>query len=462
MTGLAAASLLWALAAAESSPDYPLGKLRFPSLTTASSRVTLSDLRVGFSQERSTSQFFEVRLRLGTFAYVGGEVSGNRRAIFFDTARLEVGLSEDSDRYEVEAAYRAPRFIGRVNGRLRPPGEGETWVVRADGAFRLNPDFELLGEWLEDEDKVSPLGFFTRTTRRGSLGFLYQVGARFDLSAQVARRRIVTAGGFNLDRDTWSAATTYTWRATELRGGFTFERTNGRLPRRQGVTEFAVTQGLGAHVVAYGSSVDRWEPGVKLFQQSVNGGVTFFGRRFRFARGGEAAARTVALTRHAYELGYSERRTHDVDARRALRERLALSPRRNELRPDIDALYLAEVEERNVATAGFEIDYDADDVAGSTARTYSLFVGVPWRLGVPWRSSESLVDFLRVVYSRRENRFSPAFQSLTREVSVTVDFNREASLSFTWEDPGKEPLDVAVLRGRSRRLGAEFSYAFGR
>lgn len=456
---------LLALLGVVEEPDYPLGKLRFPSLTAPGPPLLLTHFRYRVSQDSRTAQSLQVRVRLGRFAFLGGEVTGERRGVFFDTQRLSIGLSEEDGAYEVEGGYRAPRFLVGARGERRPPEAGEGWQVEGRAALRLSSDLELLVGWLEDTDRARPLppGPAARVVRQGSVGFLYQHGTRLDLAATAERSTFRTAGGLELPRDVFRAETTYFHSSAELSAELGYERTGGRLPRREGVARVEAMLQTGSHLVSHAGVRGRWEAGLKLFEHKISAGVTFFGRRYHFARAGEAAARTLELARRANAYGYNERRVYDLDGRRALRERLALAGRREELAADIDALYHAQVAERNVAQAGFEIELDSDDVRGRTGRAIHAFLAVPWRPSWPFTRREDSVDFVRVDFLHREDRFfGPDLVVVGQEVRVELALNREMSLVFRVEDPGRTPLEIATLESRPRRYELSYVYAFAR
>jgi hypothetical protein len=93
-------ALLLALLAEE--PEYPLGKLRRPPVAEAASPFRLVDLRYSFTDDGRTISSFETRVRVGGSMFVGGEVTGDRRGLFLDTQRIELGVSEENGSYEIE------------------------------------------------------------------------------------------------------------------------------------------------------------------------------------------------------------------------------------------------------------------------------------------------------------------------------------------------------------------------
>lgn len=457
-----AAALTWLLASPVEGPEYPLGKLRFPSLTEPARPLRLTDLRYRVADAGSTLQSFEVRLKLGDFAFLGGEVRHERRGVFFDTQRLEIGLTEEEGRYTVQGTYRAPRLIFRARAERRPGTDGGSWVLDGQWALRWTSDLELLFGWLEDSARNSSTPLPTRPLRRVSVGVLYQRENHFELSGKAARSRVRTEGGLEFYRHRASAAWIWHRSRLELESTFAYEKTSGRLAREQGSASVAASVQIGSDLVARVSTSHRWEPGVKRFQGGFLGGLTFYGRRHRFARGSEAAPRTLDLARRAYRLGYNERRVYDLDGLRAFRERLSLSPRREELADALDDLYRAQVRERNVPQAGFEVARQKEDVLGVDSMIYRVFLAFPWRPAWPFRRSASSVEFLRVDYGLRERRFRPGLRAVSRQLLFTVALNREMSLRLRWEDPGPTPTEIAKLIERARVVELEYVYAFGR
>jgi hypothetical protein len=201
---------------------------------------------------------------------------------------------------------------------------------------------------------------------------------------------------------------------------------------------------------------------VKRFEEDIRAGLTFFGRPHRFAREGETAARLLGLTRDAFALGLNERRVYDVDGLRALRERVALSPAREELVEGIESLYRAQVAERNVAQAGFEIVHHSDDIDGVVETTYRGFLGVPWRPRWPFGTGGSVVDFFRFDYAHLRRRYVPGLATTSHLLSVEVALNRETSVRLRWLEPGSTATEIAKLIDPPRRVDFEVVYAFGR
>lgn len=447
---------------AESDPEYPLGRLRFPSLTESARPFRLVDLRYRVSDAGSQAHAFEARLKLGAFAFLGGEVIDQRRGLFFDTQRLEIGLTEEEGRYAIEGAYRFERLLFRARADRRPESEGKGWVVGSDLALRLNGDFELLFGFSKDAGRPVPGFLGTRPLHRASAGFLYQREHDLELGLQTSRSRIRTEGGIDFTRDRAEASVTFYRRGFEIHSRWGYEETTGRLQSKQGLAVVSFALELGRYLVVHGTSDNRWEPGVERFERALEAGLTFYGRRHTYARGGEAALRMVDLVRHAYELGYNERRVYDLGGMRALRERLGISPARTELAHEIDGLYRAQVRERNVPQAGFQLSKRTNDVEGVVTTHYEGFIGVPWPPGWPIERKGDSVDFIMLRYSRLEQLFAAGIRAVSQAITMEVALNREMSLRFRWLKPGRTPTEIAKLTSRPRRIDLEYVYAFGR
>ena len=451
-------------------PEYPLGKLRFPSLAEPADPVSLVDLNYQFSEAGSVVQSFESRIRLRSFAFVSGEVRDQRRGAFFSTERIDVGLTEENGRYVLEGGYRAARWLMRGRAERRPrftalPGaasdeENGGWVLDTRWAFRINSDLEILAELLGDTE--SSTTFPTRPLRRGGLGFLYQRGNHLEMFTNVSRSRIRTEGGLEYDLGRAEAGVLYYRGGFELQSVFAWAESDGRLGSTEGFASLRLAAELGRHVLATASTANRWEPGVKRFEQDIRGGITLFARLHHFFRGGEVGPRVLALTRRAYDLGYNERRVYDLDGLRALRERLSLSTRAEELTADLNELYRAEVRERNVPHVGVELAQSSNDVVGVESWTYRLFAAVPWPVNWPFFRDEDAVDFVRVEYLYEELEFTANLLTHRRELTIETALNREITARFRWLDPARTPEDISLFLIRPSRIELEFDYAFGR
>ncbi len=198
--------------------------------------------------------------------------------------------------------------------------------------------------------------------------------------------------GFDLTRARAGGGGIWNHSDLEIDARAFIDRITGRLSRSEALVELGVAYRFAAHFVATARTRQEWQPGVERFLREYRGGVTYFGRHFRFARSSEFAEELLRTTRRVNELGYNERRVYDVAALRSLRERLSTSSHRDELASDIDALYRAQVRDRNVPQLGFELIVAVDELVGSEINSYRMFVGVPWRKAWPFTRGESRVE----------------------------------------------------------------------
>ena len=163
------------------------------------------------------------------------------------------------------------------------------------------------------------------------------------------------------------------------------------------------------------------------------------------------------------ELGYNERRVYDVDQLRAFRDRLAISPARRELADAINALYLAQVHQRNVPQLGVEVTHTTRELEGSTTHGYRGFVGVPWPRHWPFVRDEALVEFVRIDVLVEDERFpSVGWTRRAYQVSTSVELNREHLVLFRWTDPGQSPEEFALRIRRAHRFTIDYAYTLGR
>jgi len=455
-------------------PDYPLGKLGLPPVTDPATPFRVVDLEAGVTKDRSTRTAFGARLKLGARAFFGVEGRGERVGAFFDTQRLELGFTEDEGRLDIVGSLRAPWFLVRVDATR---GE-DFWAFESDGSIRLSSDWEVLLSYADDTNETGggppsleefidagslpPLEPPTRSIRSGSLGFLYQRANDFEFEADARVSRVRTEAGFEFTRQQFSSAAVWNRRRFEIDGVVELAHT-GRPIRTEGRAEIGAAVQVGAHLLATARTIQEWQPDVERSVRDYRVGLTFFGRRYRFARANAAAVKTLELARRVNELGYNERRVYDRDQLRAFRDRLAISPAHRELADAINKLYLAQVQERNVPELGVELTHTTRELEGSTTRGYRAFVGVPWPLHWPFVRDEALVEFVRVDVLIEDERFpSVGWTRRAYEVRASVELNREHLVLFRWTDPGQTPEELALRIRRPRRFTIEYAYALGR
>ena len=455
-------------------PDYPLGKIGLPPITDPATPFRLVDLEAGVREQRSTTTAFGARLKLGGRVFFGAEVRGQRVGAFLDTQRVEFGFTEEDGTLDLEGSLRAPFFLIRMDAKRRE----DFWAIQSDGSIRLSSDWEVLLSYANDTNntgggapsleefidtgRLPALGRRTRPIRSGSVGFLYQRANNFQLEADARVSRVRSEAGFEFSRQQFSSAAVWNRLPFELDGAVELAHT-GRPTRTEGRAALGAAVEVGAHFLATARTMQEWQPDVERSVRDYRVGLTFFGRRHRFARANIAAAKTLELARRVNDLGYNERRVYDVDQLRAFRDRLAISPARSDLVGAINELYLAQVQERNVPQLGFELTHTTRELEGSTTRGYRAFVGVPWPLRWPVVRDEALVEFVRIDVLVEDER-SPSVGWTRRgyEVRASVELNREHVLLFRWTDPGQTPEELALRIRRAHRFTIDYAYALGR
>jgi hypothetical protein len=460
--------------AGDPGPDYPLGPLRLPPIADAATPFRVADLRYSFTDDGGTFSSFDARLRAGGSLFVGAEVRGDRRGLFLDTQRIELGLSEENGDYELEGSYRAPWFL--VGTRVVQ--EQDEWEISASGSLRFSKDLEVLFAHDRDLDESvfvpGPLEDFVRSgvlpdpappgrqLRGTSVSLLYQRGNHFEALLDVRGSRFRTEAGFDLDVERYGIASLWNPERSQIEGAFSYSTTSGRISSQELDADLAIDAELTSHLLASASTSQRWEPGVLRFEDAYRVGATFFGRRHRFERRSEAAARVLELQRQANALGYNERRVYDVDGLRRFRERLGISRARLELKEALDELYRAQVRERNVPQLGFELEMGEDSIRTVDRRGYRAFVGIPWPLRLPFLRSEDAVEFLLAEFLVLHEDYGGGLRAVTREAALTAFLNREISLFVRYRNPGITPDEVILERSAPSTFTVGFEYLMGR
>jgi hypothetical protein len=294
------------------------------------------------------------------------------------------------------------------------------------------------------------------------VSLLYQRGNHFEALVDARGSRFRTEAGFDLDVERYGIAALWNPERFELDGTFSYTNTSGRLSERAFHAGLGIDAEINSHLLASAATSQRWEPGVLRFEEDYRLGATFFGRRHRFERRSEAAARVLELQRQANALGYNERRVYDVEGLRRFRERLGISPARLELKEALDELYRAQVRDRNVPQLGFEIEMGDDSIRTIERRGYRAFVGIPWPLRLPFLPNEDAVEFLLAEFFVLHQDYGGGIRAVTREAALTAFLNREMSLFVRWRDPGITPDEVILERSAPSSFTVGFEYAMGR
>jgi hypothetical protein len=458
MGPLAALAILLLL---ETEVPYALGSWRPPDLTTPGEPLTLYDLRYRVTDGVTTTHAFAARVKVGGKGFLGLDVDDENHRLTWASQRWDLAFGEQEGSYDLLGGYRAPRFIVETSAHRRSVGEGRGWLRGASVAGRLSSDRAPIGRF-EGDSKPVPrtTAVEDRFARHGSLGLLYQGGSRLEAFAQASRSRLRTSGGVESERDRFELAAQAYARVGQLSTEAIVENSHGRFPRREVAASIRAEVPLD-HLLFETQVFGRWERGGPRLEDRYRASLSWFGRRVRLARAGEAAARTTALAKRACALGYNERRDHDDAGRRALRERLSLSPGRQELAEELVALHQAQLAERNVPLLGLEFEDASDTVTAVRSRTWRAFVGAPWPLAPPWRSDEGASPFLRLSVERRRDLYGAALAVVEHAVALEAQLDRQMSLVVRWREGEPTPLDIVRGTPVTRTLELECAYAFG-
>ena len=221
----------------------------------------------------------------------------------------------------------------------------------------------------------------------------------------------------------------------QVDSAFAYSRSTGRLAASEGSASVSLSGELGPYLVGRASTAQRWQPGIKRFENDTRLGITFFGRRHRFFRGGKVGPRVLALTRRAYELGYNERRVYSLDGLLRLRERLALSSMRESWR----TTWMISIEPRS-PTVVFP-RHGSRSLGGERNRWRAL-LDLPRIRRRPLGESIGLLPGAKdpstssAWNTLKRVRVLPDFQILARELRIEAALNQEMSASFRWTVAG--------------------------
>jgi hypothetical protein len=441
-------------------PVYPLGPRPARSLVEPGRPFVLSDLQYRYRQEGDADQAFSARVRVASWGFLGAFADGQRRGASLQTQRLQLGYFEDPSFKNLQAGWRGSRVLLDVAAEQRPPQDGGGWQIEGELGLRVTPDLEAFVTVSADTDRDRPSP--SRQLDEQRLGFLWQRGTRLDLAAAIAHSERRTEAGFDLETTRVSASGAGLAWSSEISAEAGYQKTTGALPHDELFADAGLQSVLARRLIASAVSRNRWEPGATWFEHELGFGLKWHARRVRLARAGDAAARTLELARRACALGYNERRVYDDDGRRALRERLALSPRRAELETELLALHQAQIDERNVELLSASVAEQSESVTGVRRRSFELGLGVPWRARWPWQGDEAATPFLNARYTQVRARYANGFTSTTHQAALQAELTREMALVLRWRRPGLTPLDVSFVSGRHSSWEVEYAYALGR
>jgi len=449
---------------ASQQPDYPIDSFRLPVLSQPSEgRVTFADVSFTVADTDRTSPTLGARLHVRDWGFLEAHVGRDRGGVSATTDRLEMGIEEERGRYDVRAGYRGSRYRIRVDAFRRRDDQGSGWVRGVVGAFRVNPDMEVFAGLQGDSDDVT-LGLPERRLATQRIGLLYQRGTHLDALVEGVKFRSLTAGGLELEGDAITASGLAIVFGAEWRGEWNYEWVEGRLGRERAFValETIVPVPRFENFVLSGRTGQRWEPKLGRFEHQWRFGVAFHGRRYRLSRQGAAAERMLRLSRRLVGLGLNERRVYDDDARRAFRERLSLSPARDELRGEIEGLHANQIAERNVPLLGFEFEQEHDQLEGRRTRTYRALVGIPWPLSWPYRRDERAVRFITLRLAHTSRQFDSSYRSRQLQATIDVALNRETSIVVRWSEAERLPVHAALSGGPSPLIELQYVYSYGK
>jgi hypothetical protein len=454
------ALLLSLLLLGADEPSYPLGPGPARSLVDPGRPFVLTDLSYRRKQEGDVEQAFSARVRVASWGFLGAFADGQQKGASLQTQRLRLRYFDDPSFTNLQAGWRGSQALVDLQAERRPPQDGGGWALDGELALRLSQDLEAFVSAHTDprpgrSAPARPLG-------QQRLALLWQKGTRLDLGAAVSHGERRTEAGFDLESLRTSASATGLVWTSEINAELGHERTRGALPRSEAFAHASLSSVVAGRLLAEARSRNRWEPGVLWFEHELGFSLRLHARRVRLARSGDAARRTLELSRRARAFGYSERRVYDEDGRRELRERLALSPRRSELAHELLALHQAEIEERNVELLGASFTERVDSVTGTKRRLFEAALALPWPVRRPWRHDDTAVRFLSARYVQERARYANGFRSRTHSASLTAELSREMALSLRWRRPGLSPFDVSLVRGRHASWELEYVYALGR
>ena len=442
------------------APEYPVSAIPLPCARTACGSVTLVDFSVGVAHDGDTDQEVEARVRIGDRAFAGGRAGPGYQSLRLTTHRAGLGLDYRNGTVGFHGSYRAPRVLLEARTDRRGDEQGHGWSSELQAAIRFGPDFEILVGGAKASDPTPTSFLVDSQLGRVSGGFIWQRGLALEISTEASSARIDSAGR-QLDRDrVGTSVAFYQSRGVRVHGELAYERDRGFIPSTTRTTGLGLEAHIGSRLVAHAASVRRSELDLGSVEEDYRAGLTLFARRHSFDRGGEAAAQTLDLTRRATAMGYNERRVHTLDGRRALRERLSLSGNRRELDTAIEALYQAQVRDRNVPHVGFEWVRQKDPVFGSVRDVFDVFAGLPWRPRWPFRTGSDPVVFLVFRYSHIESDLIES--SFERQYRAEVALNRETNFVFVWIDPEQTRLDDVLNRRVSQRWETRLVHRLGR
>jgi len=437
-------------------PDFAVGLLP-PICALGCSAVQLVDLEF-LGRTSNTPSIGGFRLRLGNRAFLGARVDSSQRAFTLLSARLDARYFEDETRRAGSVEYRAARV--RLQAHASQQVREGAWRVGGRIIARLSRDVEISLGGMSDTEIQAPIGL-PQLLYAADVGVAWQHATWLDVLASTTLRSWRSPSGdeFN-DRRVQVASLAYVGRASVTAQAW-WEQTGGRFPAD------VVGAGLGvAYVPLSNLRVDAAGQfashlGIKNTNQQISAGVTFFGRRYRFPRGGSAAPRVYEMVDAGWNLGLNERRSYTLAGMRRLREVVGVSRYQSALRDESAALYAATVADRELPQLDVHVTETRADVLGTRFRAFSVLVGIPWPIAPPWSTNEQAVRFLDFEFEYGEISTAGGLLSIDRTIAGTVRLNRELRAWLKWQQPRFSPLDLALGQVYGEGFEIGLRYAFG-
>jgi hypothetical protein len=419
---------------------------------------------VDFSLRRLDSEDglnIATRLRFRDWGYLNIEADEDKQQVNLTIARWSLDLFSDESNEGLGAEYRS-RYLRLQSAAQRttfPDSDG--WLTSGEMALRLGADFELIFGALEDRRVNPSMNDLERPLSSTSIGARWDRGSRFELSTRFTDATMETFFNDTATTEIYTLDGVFVAGALRLATGFEYQDVTGRFPREEGAVRLRADYRIGKHTVLNIGGLKKDDLDFGAIEEEIEVGVTLFARRHSYDRQSLAAASTVALHRHALEVGLNEQRGHTLEDRRRLRERLALSKQRAHLAGLIESLYLAQVADRNVPLAGFNWSQQEDTLDGSLTTTTELFWSIPWSAEKTLGLNEKAVEFLRFTFVTIQRDISSVFKVQGKRLGLDLSLNRELKIQFAWEDPIFSGLDFALDRNLSDHFEVALVYRYG-
>lgn len=445
---------------------YPLGRVALPDLRAGDEPFTLTDLRYSLeAPDSATTHAFAARVRYKNLGYLGAEASGDRRGLSLTTHRIALSAFDERGRWDLAGAYRGGRFLAAAAARWRGAGD-RSWWIEPSLSVRITADVEVEAWTVLDTHRPE-----ARLVTEMGGDASWQHGSRLGVFAEFVRNYELIAVGVEGHRDenrrdTGLLAATAQLGPAAVTGRVSLEDVSGRFPRRSTDASLQLRLPLRRRLLLEGHGRGLYDNGAGEIVREYGGALTWFGRRLTLPRAGRSAERAVALARGATRLGEYELSAFGTEALREQRQRLALSPRREALREQMEAVYRAEVEERPLPLLGLGYRSRRDGLNGESVQVARVLVGMPWPPALPWRVRESSVRFLELSYEHEwhttADSSSTVQKSGTDLVSLTAALSRELDLVVSWSHAQPTALDLIRGFAEHERFAASFVYARGR